>query len=779
MQIRVLLLAPLLWYTGQVCRAQFPTDPRSDSLDITRQHIDLTVTDFVNRTINGYSTLDIKSKTNNVSVLTLDLHEFTVDSVKIGTTPVAYTYDDTLLHIPLPTAMNTGDSSSVTVWYRGLAQQGSGGWGGFYWTQNMAFNMGVTLYDVPHNAGRFWFPCFDNFTEKAYYDVRITTQGTHSAICGGTLLSQQNNPDATKTWHWKLNKPVPSYLVSVAVGPFAFVHKTFTGANGAIPVILAALPADTTGMKNSFANLEASFHIYEQFYGPYLWERVGYVLVPFNGGAMEHATNIAYQKTLVDGNLTYETVMAHELSHHWWGDLVTCETAEDMWINEGLAVFSEYLFLEQKYNRATALASIRSNHSSVLKTAHISDEGYHPLSGIPQAYTYGTHSYDKGANVAWSLRGYMGDSLFFKGMKAVLNSHRFGNINAPQFRDVLQDSTGFDAGPFFADWLTQPGFAEFLLDSFTVTPAGGQFTVGVHTSQRLRHADHLYTEVPLEVTFVAPNRQQVTHTLVHSGAVSQGNFLVPFAPAAVFLNRNQKLMYAVTADEREVKTTGNNILSYSNMRFNTTAVTDSALVRVEYHWAQPDGALDQPWLYELTPDRFWKVDGIFPAGFAATATFSYDGSVNGPDAPLIYSEDSVLLFYRPNSGFPWKPAPNLTVNTLATGDKKGNLVLPLLKGEYCVGTKREEMSVTDTKTAAFTLYPNPGNGEFSLRLPTGIAPGDCTVEVTDTAGRSVFYGKPNANGTVALQNATQGTYVVRVYVGKNKLGQQTWVFSGK
>ena len=763
-------------------RAQFPTDPRSDSLDITRQHIDLTITDFTNKTVNGYSTLDIKAIAPNVQGIQLDLFEFQVDSVKIDGNSRPFTYNDTLLSIPFAAAMNAGDSSSVTVWYRGPAQQGSGGWGGFYWAQGIAFNMGVTLYDIPHNAGRFWFPCFDNFTEKAYYDVRITTQGSHSAICGGTLVDQQTNPDLSKTWHWQLNRPVPSYLVSVAVGPFAFVHKTFAGVNGPVPVILAALPADTTGMKNSFANLESSFHIYEQFYGPYLWERVGYVLVPFNGGAMEHATNIAYQKTLVDGSTGNETVMAHELSHHWWGDLVTCETAEDMWINEGMAVFSEYLFLEQQYNRNEALASLRSNHSSVLKTAHVTDEGYHPLSGVPQANTYGKHSYEKGANVAWSLRGYMGDSLFFKGLRAVLNSHRFGNINAPQFRDVLQDSTGFDAGPFFADWIQQPGFAEFLLDSFTVAPSGGQFAVNVYTSQRLRHANHLYTHVPLEVTFVAANRQQVSRVLEHSGAVSQGSFSVPFAPVAVFLNRNQKMAYAVTADEREIKTTGIVTLSYSNLRYQTTAVTDSALVRTEYHWAQPDGAMDEPWKYELTPDRFWKIDGIFPPDFAATVTFAYDGSSNGPDNPIIYSEDSVVLFYRVNSGYPWRPAPGFTLNTQAVGDKKGSLTVPMRKGEYCIGTKREVMSVDylEGEKYGFRVYPNPGtDGQFTLQALNGALPSDCSVTITDTAGRVLFTGKPAADGSVTLKNTASGTYSVRVFSGKRAVGQTTWVISRK
>lgn len=775
MSIRRLLSLCCLFLLPSAAFCQFPTDPRSDSIDIVRQSVDLRITDFTNKNIGGHTDIRFGSRTAGVRGIHLDLFHFTVDSVKIDGTPAPFTYNDTLLDIPFSATMGPNDSASVTVWYHGPAQQGSGGWGGFYWAQGIAFNMGVTLYDIPHNAGRFWFPCFDNFTEKAYFDVRITTQSTHTAVCGGTLLSQVSNPDLTKTWHWKLNRPVPSYLVSVAVGPFVSVHKTFAAANGPLPVILAALPSDTSAMKNSFQHLEQSFHIYEQFYGPYLWERVGYVLVPFNGGAMEHATNIAYQKTLVNGNLQYETVMAHELSHHWWGDLVTCETAEDMWINEGMAVFSEYLFLERAYNRAAALSSLRGNHNSVIRTAHLTDGGYQPLSGLPQAYTYGKHAYEKGADVMWSLRGYMGDSLFFKGLRAVLNGHRFGNVNAPRFRDILIDSTGYDAGPFFDDWMFQPGFAEFLLDSFTVAPAGGQFSVSVHTSQRLRAANHLYTQVPLEVTFVAPDRQQVTRTLVHSGAVSQGSFTVPFVPAAVFLNQAEKLAYAVTADEREIKNTGSVTLSYSNIRLVTATTPDSALVRTEYHWAKPDGAIAESWKYELTPDRFWKVDGIFPAGFQATATFAYDGTAAGPDYPVVYSGDSVALFYRKNSGDAWKPAQGYTTAPLQTNPLKGNLTVPLKKGEYCIGSRRITLSLDTPGVPAFRIYPNPSDGNVRIGFDGGTLPAGCRVTVYDVMGRPVWTGRPDPEGMLQTGNLPAGQYTLKLATDKKELGSRSLI----
>jgi aminopeptidase N len=760
--------APLLFFC-HASMAQYPADPRSDSLDITSQKISLTITDFTGRTVSGYSELKLGAKTSGVKGLYLDLLRFAVDSVTIQGLTLPFSYNDTLLKVTFPTSLQQSDTITAKIWYHGEARQGTGGWGGFYWNQGIAFNMGVTLYDIPHGAGRFWFPCFDQFTEKALYEVEITTLSNHTAVCGGILTSETDNGNGTKTWYWRLNQPVPSYLVSVAVGPYAFVHKTFNGANGPVPVILAGLPSDTVAMKNSFQNLESAFHIYEDLFGSYLWDRIGYVLVPFNGGAMEHAANVAYQRTLIDGNTTYEAVMAHELSHNWWGNLVTCETAEDMWINEGMAVFCESLFREFHYGRANALAGLRTDLSSVIRTAHTEDDGYHPLSGVPQEHTYGKHSYDKGGLAAWSLRGYMGDSLFFRGLKSVLKARRFGNVNAWEFRDILTDSTGFDAGPFFDGWIFQPGFAEFLIDSVRIEPQGNSYLATVITSQRLRAANQYYQQVPLEVSFVGPNRQEHKVTHWHSGSTTTTTHNIPFLPAFSALNRNEKLMYAVTALEKEIKTTGNSSFTYANFRINTQTVSDSALVRAEYHWAAPDQNLAEPWKYEITPDRFWRIGGIFPAGFNTNGVFLYDGSAAGPDQ-IIYSEDSVLLFYRRNAFELWKPAENTVLNKQTANDKKGNVTANNLEpGEYCIGTKRAVLNFDELPQAPeISIFPNPTRNHFTINGLKSRVP----FTMSDMQGRTVVSGKTDESGQAEFGNLVSGPYLVRISneEGKTKTG---------
>ena len=395
---------------------------RSDTTDILRYEINLDFTNMGNQQIKGNCKVKFTPKINGVSVLRLDLLELVIDSVVGSNGILTYTYNDTLLNIDIATSMNTIDTSEVRVYYHGSPQQDASGWGGFYFQGNYAFNLGVGFDANPHNYGRVWFPCFDNFVERSTYEFNIITAGGKKAHCNGALISENVISGDTITRKWVMNEEIPSYLVCVAIADYATVHQSHNGLLGNIPIELVARSNDTTNMKNSFLHLPDAIDIYEIGYGPYRWNKVGFSLVPFGSGAMEHATNIAYPLSAANGGLGSETLMAHEFAHHWWGDLVTCETAEDMWINEGMAVYSEHLFLENIYDYKTSLNAIKTNHKEVVRYAHINEGGYRAISGIPHQYTYGDHVYKKGAVVAHNMRAYLGDSLFFVGLQSIYSN---------------------------------------------------------------------------------------------------------------------------------------------------------------------------------------------------------------------------------------------------------------------------------------------------------------------------------------------------------------------
>jgi len=356
---------------------------RSDTIDVLNYQINLDMTNVNNQLISGNCVVTFTPKINGINSIDLDLQSLNVDSITSAAGTLSYTHNDTLIKITLPTTLNTTDTSSVTAYYSGSPQKDPSSWGGFYFQSGYAFNLGVGFQDSPHNYGRIWFPCFDNFVEKSTYEFNILTNGGKKAHCNGELISEIVISGDTISRQWVMNEEISSYLACIAVADYETVHMDFNGMNNIIPVELVGVEADTTNMKNSFINLNNALDTYEEGYGPYLWNKIGFSLVPFNAGAMEHATNVAYPRSAANGSLANETLMAHEFSHHWWGDLVTCETAEDMWINEGMAVYSEHLFLEKVYDYTTSLEEIKSNHKSVVQFTHLNEGGLRAIFANP------------------------------------------------------------------------------------------------------------------------------------------------------------------------------------------------------------------------------------------------------------------------------------------------------------------------------------------------------------------------------------------------------------
>ncbi len=192
---------------------------------------------------------------------------------------------------------------------------------GFYFTDYFAYNMGVGFEANPHSFGRAWFPCIDNFIDKALYDLYITTSPANRALCNGLLENQKTEKNGNIIWHWHTIHPLPAYLVSVTVSNYTLVKSKYNGIRDTFPIVLAAPPKDTLKMVNSFVHLKSALKIFELAYGPQPFEKVGFTEVPFANGAMEHAGNIAYPSFAIDGSIDHESVFVHELSHHWWGIL--------------------------------------------------------------------------------------------------------------------------------------------------------------------------------------------------------------------------------------------------------------------------------------------------------------------------------------------------------------------------------------------------------------------------------------------------------------------------
>jgi aminopeptidase N len=769
-----LLLALTLSF-GLTLRGQvvFPHDTRADSIQIEHYNIHLDVTDFSTFVLSGSADVIFQPLVNGITAIDLDLLGLGVDSVKDANgNLLSFNNQGLGFRTQLGNTYNIGDSTLITVYYHGDPVQDVS-FGGFYYNASFAYNIGISLSDIPHNYGKTWFPCFDNFTTRTTFDLYVKTLPAHNAVCGGVYQSTTIHPDLTETHHWKISQTIPSYLVSAGVANYVFVVDSFTNyQNNYIPVWLGARPTDTANLNNSFVNLEAAFDIYESKWGPYRWDRVGYQLVPMTSGAMEHAMNIAYPIVCANGSLTYQSIMVHELSHHWWGNLVTCRTAEDMWINEGSAVYCEHVFTEQFTGRPQYDAEIRTDWKELIRLCHVDDAGYWPLSGVPQAHTYGSTTYTKGGLFLHTLRSYLGDSLFFTGLTQMLDDNKFSDIDAIEYRDDLSAITGFNLTNFFNDWIFQGGWPHVSIDSIDVTPSGPNYQVTLYLKQKLVGRSNYGTGIPMTVTFRDDNWNTYEQTIQSTGVNNNLTLTVPFLPTTAFLNRDEKITHAVTAAYATVTAPGTVAMDQGNMTLTVQSVTDSAYVVIEHHWAAPDPVLDWTKGYTISPQRFWRVDGIWPAGFSTNAKVVYNGKTSGTNSHLDHLlltgvEDSIVLLYRPNRSVDWVEFSTYTKTMGSVTDKVGQInITNLQKGEYAIALKGQTIGLEENLNSLIKVYPNPTEGMITIESPKVF---DYMV-ITNMEGQVIFQ-KWVSGSVTSLDTAgwTKGTYIISGFTANKRV----------
>ncbi|MBC7426301.1 MAG: T9SS type A sorting domain-containing protein [Bacteroidia bacterium] len=743
-------------------------DNRPDSFSITHTTINLSIRNFSAKQIAGSATLQVKTKINTASIK-LDLDNLIVDSVYNFNTKLLYSRPTGKVNITLEKTYLLGDSLQLKIFYHGKPAADPGGWGGFYFTGEHAFNLGVGFTANPHTYGRAWFPTVDHFEIHSTYEFFITTDSNYLAMCNGILQNYPPIINGTKTWHWMLGQPIAPYLASVSVAKYTPVISTYTGPYRSFPVWLGSVAADTAKAKLSFVNLHSCIGIFENKYGPQTFDKVGFNMVPFTGGAMEHASNITFPEFAVDGTTNNETLMAHELSHHWWGNTITCKTPEDMWLNEGWASYSEKLFLENQYGKEAYKNEVRKTHFEVLRFAHIRDAGARAVSGVPHDYTYGAHVYKKGADVVHTLRGYLGDSLFFSGAKSFLETYKFQNVSSEDLRNFLQSKSQRPVNEFFDNWIFEPGFAHAEIVS--VKKNGSKMMVTI--VQKSKFTSKLYERLPMEVCFFDANRKVFNKEILISKETETFEFDIPFNVVYTCLDFDEKISDAITDKAVKVYQTGSIDLNEALMQVNIKSINDTALLRVEHHWVGPDHGFNGIQYPMPSNYRFWTVGGVWPTGFSADATISYDGRTP-PSGNLGYldhtlikkTEDSLTLLYRPDPLSPWSVYKGQVVNSNGKLDKYGTITIKDLKqGDYVLAMydyKLATASFEKPYVLPFISYPNPTQSKINFSFQNAEA--GSLIEIIDISGKIMKVIKLRYSQSETEADTTSwpsGSYIAR------------------
>lgn len=729
-------------------------------IDVKHYTIDLEISDFTGKTISGNTVLNLSTTEENVSTIYLYLLNLTVDSIVCSDYGISsFAYNDSIITVNFETAPVADQPFDLNVYYHGVPQKDPSGWGGFYFSGNYAFNMGCGFQDVPHNYGRVWFPCNDNFTDKAKYTTIITTQSENTAISSGELVDVQTDEESGKTtYRWNLTQEVPTYLQSVAVGPYYHHYHVYHGISRDIPVDIYGYPTDSAKISESFYRLDTTLRVYENLFGEYPWQRIGYVLVNFSSGAMEHVGNISIGRSFVtSGPGVYETLYYHELSHHWFGDLVTCATAEDMWLNEGWATYCETIWKEFVCGAEDGRTYRHNAHYKVL-TKTYRDDGYYPLTPFPVENTYSSTVYDKGASVVHTLRNYLGDEVFFETIKAYLNEFSYKNATSYQFRDFITRHTGIDMTPFFDSWVFTKGFPHYSIDSTIVTPNGGDYDVTVYVRQKMLERETFTDANRIEITFMKSDFTTETKVLEFSGETGNQTFTIPFEPALVMCDYNEHTSDATIDQALTFNTSGNYTFLKTDCTMSVSEIEGDAMVRVTCNYVAPDDFAEPVEGLTIVPGRYWLVESLRPDVFSAQLKITYSCiDASGWEKPYIQSSlrDSVSLVYRRDRTDDWHivPAQYSSAMQRFTIDNFAD-------GEYALAFRNGYNGIEMLDKSYFSVFPNPTSGILRVSFGQNI---NGELSVTDMNGKVLMHKKvKSAEIELDLKHLPAGTYVVVV-----------------
>lgn len=739
---------------------------RSDSINILNYSIYIDVTDAKNKSITAHTTVTFKTKLPELEWIILDLKDLTVDSIYYKGRKLNFNYSDQLIQAYFGEKLALDLVASLDIFYHGVPSRDPV-WGGFYFADPYIYNLGIGLSTTPPNFGKVWFPCFDNFVERSTYDYYVTSVAPARAYCVGTFVSEDSLDDNRIYRHYSMKDEIPTYLSSIAVSEYVIEKLNHTGVFGNVPIELIARKTEINQMKNQFDKLPKAIDAFEFWFGPYRFERVGFVAT--TQGAMEHPTNTAYPVgTITGGDLTQnERLFAHEFGHQWWGNLTTLDDARDMWIKEGNAEYSAHLFFEFAYGRERFVKVVKENLANIIFNAHLNDGDYLPLSPMPYESTYGTHTYRKGAAMIHNLRGYLGDSAYRKVCHVIFDSLSGTSMNAFQFRDFLNRNSGKDMTNFFNDHIFNRGYCAFFVDSFEFKTVNGKNYADVNIKQKGHHADHIFTEAPLKISFYDRNLNRFENSLVLSGSSSWRTIELPnnFQTAFILLNDGQELNLASLQDQTIVSKTGGISLSGSGMSPNVAEITDSAFVHIVHHLVGPsaDRKLDN--VLKISTNHFWQVNTLPFGKLKLTGRLDYNGSnAQGLDADIIYtSEDSVILVYRKDWTEPWREYSDYTRLKVTPNDRRGFMRLDvLIPGEYALANGYSSLSkVSEERFVKLDIFPNPANGIVNVKLPeqSGIA----ALQLVDIQGRwirTLEVKDPITEKTFDILNYLPGIYQV-------------------
>jgi aminopeptidase N len=393
--------------------------------------------------VNGSATITANAS-EYLGSFNLDFHGLIVDSVTVNDAQAEFSHNEDEVTIKPAQILEADKPFTVVVRYHGSPEMIKIQAGYFEMGWSHVESGAINVWGEPDGAVT-WFPSNNHPRDKATYRFEITVPNPWVVAASGTLKEAKKNGN-NATFFWDMDKPMATYLASINIDQYELV--TQSGPNGM--TIRNYFPTDFPGsLRIGFNILPAAIDFFDDLFGPYPFDEYGVVIAELEGFCEVTETALEVQSISLHcptAIMTSEWVIVHELAHQWFGDSVSLENWKDIWLKEGIATYSEWLW-DSKNDPATL--------ARIAKTQEISfsDDRTVSVAEPARANIYTNESYAGGALVFHALRLQVGDETFFKILQSYTERYRYGNAGTDEFIAIAEEVSGEDLKPFFDAWL--------------------------------------------------------------------------------------------------------------------------------------------------------------------------------------------------------------------------------------------------------------------------------------------------------------------------------------
>lgn len=533
--------------------AAAPYQPTPTQLtDVTDTKLDVRF-DYAHQYLLGTAVLTLRSHFYPQSVAVLDAKGFTIKSVQLLTgKALTYKYDGRQLAINLDYAYSREQPYQVRITY--VAKPNELPVGG---SEAITSNKGLYFINPlgkeankprqiwtqgETQSSSCWFPTVDQPNQRMTQEIALTVEDQFKTLSNGLLIGSKKNADGSRTDTWRQSLPAAPYLTMLAVGDFAVVSDTWRGK----AVDYYVEPKYKNTAKAVFGRTPEMLDFYSKKLGvDFPWEKYAQIAVrDYVSGAMENTTATVHgaaiqatRRELLDVNYeTSESIITHELFHHWFGDYVTCESWSNLPLNESFADYSQYLWAEHKYGADAAGLVQQQGLARYIEEAESKREPLIRTHYVNREDMFDRHSYDKGGRVLHMLRKYVGDDAFFTALNRYLTQNKLSAVEISELRTAFEETTGEDLQWFFDQWFMQRGHPELKISH---SYANGQ--VLLHVQQVQDTVFQPIFRLPVTVT-VWQKEKPIEHRINITKADQTFSFLAADKPTMVKFDSEGQLL---------------------------------------------------------------------------------------------------------------------------------------------------------------------------------------------------------------------------------------------